>query len=86
MVEPITNSKWPSKDFGIEARFAASDKAADLEAKIDENTKAIYLESIGNPEFNIPDFEAVGKLAQKYDIPLFVDNTIRGCRLPRQTA
>ncbi|WP_375582496.1 O-acetylhomoserine aminocarboxypropyltransferase/cysteine synthase family protein [Cyclobacterium xiamenense] len=63
------------KRIGIEARFAASDKAADLEAKINDKTKAIYVETIGNPEFNVPDFEAVAKLARKYDIPLVVDNT-----------
>lgn len=63
------------KRIGIEARFAASDKIVDLEAKIDENTKGIYLESIGNPQFNVPDFEAIAKLAQKYNIPLVVDNT-----------
>ncbi|EON77890.1 O-acetylhomoserine sulfhydrylase [Lunatimonas lonarensis] len=63
------------KRLGIEARFAKTDKAADLEAQIDGNTKAIYVETIGNPEFNIPDFEAVAAVAQKYDIPLVVDNT-----------
>jgi O-acetylhomoserine/O-acetylserine sulfhydrylase len=42
---------------------------------IDENTKAIYLETIGNPKFNVPDFEAIADLANKYDIPLIVDNT-----------
>lgn len=63
------------KRLGIEARFAATDKPADLEALIDENTKAIYLESIGNPEFNVPDFDAIGALAQKHNLPLFVDNT-----------
>ncbi len=63
------------KRIGIEARFAESDKAEDFEAKIDHNTKAIYLETIGNPGFNIPDFEAISALAKKYDIPLVVDNT-----------
>ena len=46
-----------------------------IEKLIDDKTKVIYIESIGNPEFNVPDFEAFGKLAQKYDIPLIVDNT-----------
>lgn len=63
------------KRLGIEARFADVDNPSSFEAKIDEKTKAIYLETIGNPEFNIPDFEAYAKLAQKYDIPLVVDNT-----------
>lgn len=63
------------KRLGIAAKFAKSDKASDLEAMIDDKTKAIYVETIGNPEFNIPDFEAIAKLAKKFDIPLVVDNT-----------
>ena len=63
------------KRLGIEARFAESDKPEHFEALIDEKTKAIYLESIGNPGFNVPDFDAIAALADKYDIPLVVDNT-----------
>ena len=63
------------KRLGIEVRFAKGDNPVDFEKLIDEKTKAIYLETIGNPEFNIPDFEAFGKLAQKHGIPLVVDNT-----------
>lgn len=63
------------KRLGIEARFAESDKVEHFEKLIDENTKALYLETIGNPGFNIPDFDAISELAQKYDIPLVVDNT-----------
>ncbi len=63
------------KRIGIEARFAKSDKPADIEAQINDKTKAIYLETIGNPEFNVPDFEAIAAIAKKYDIPLVVDNT-----------
>jgi O-acetylhomoserine/O-acetylserine sulfhydrylase len=63
------------KRIGIEARFAKSDKPADIEAQINDQTKAIYLETIGNPEFNIPDFEAIADIAKKHDIPLVVDNT-----------
>ncbi|WP_186757949.1 O-acetylhomoserine aminocarboxypropyltransferase/cysteine synthase family protein [Echinicola salinicaeni] len=63
------------KRIGIDARFAKSDKAADLAALIDDKTKAIYVETIGNPEFNIPDFESVAKLAKEHDLPLVVDNT-----------
>ncbi|MFD1141775.1 O-acetylhomoserine aminocarboxypropyltransferase/cysteine synthase family protein [Larkinella insperata] len=63
------------KRLGIEARFADGDKVESFEKRIDEKTKAIYLETIGNPEFNIPDFEAFAALAQKYDLPLIVDNT-----------
>ena len=63
------------KRLGIEARFAENDEVESYEKLIDENTKAIYLETIGNPRFNIPDFEKVAALAQKYEIPLVVDNT-----------
>jgi len=63
------------KRIGIEARFAESDKPEHFEQLIDENTKALYLETIGNPGFNVPDFDAIAELAAKYDIPLVVDNT-----------
>jgi len=63
------------KRLGIEVRFAASDNASDFEAHIDSNTKAIYLESIGNPSFSIPDFEKLALIAEKHDLPLVVDNT-----------
>jgi O-acetylhomoserine (thiol)-lyase len=63
------------KRLGIEVRFAKGDKAETFEPLIDEKTKAIYVETIGNPGFNIPDFEAISKLAKKYDLPLVVDNT-----------
>jgi O-acetylhomoserine/O-acetylserine sulfhydrylase len=63
------------KRLGIEARFAANEQADSLERLIDDQTKAIYLETIGNPGFNIPDFEQIAVLARKYDLPLIVDNT-----------
>lgn len=63
------------KRLGIEVRFAEGDDASKFEELIDEKTKAIYLETIGNPKFNIPDFEAIASVANKYDIPLIVDNT-----------
>jgi O-acetylhomoserine/O-acetylserine sulfhydrylase len=63
------------KRIGIEARFAKGDSPDAFESLIDSNTKAIYLETIGNPEFNIPDFEAIAALAKKHEIPLVVDNT-----------
>ncbi|WP_420152171.1 O-acetylhomoserine aminocarboxypropyltransferase/cysteine synthase family protein [Siphonobacter sp.] len=63
------------KNIGVEARFADGDKVESFERLIDEKTKFLYLETIGNPGFNIPDFEAFAALAQKYDLPLIVDNT-----------
>ncbi len=63
------------KRLGIEARFADGDKAESFKPLIDENTKAIYLETIGNPEFNVPDFEAISAIAKSHQIPLIVDNT-----------
>lgn len=63
------------KNIGVEARFAEGDKVESFERLIDDRTKFIYLETIGNPGFNVPDFEAFAKLAEKYDLPLIVDNT-----------
>ncbi len=63
------------KRLGIEVRFAEHLTSEAFEKLIDEKTKAIYFETIGNPGYVIPDFEAFGKLAKKYDIPLVVDNT-----------
>jgi O-acetylhomoserine/O-acetylserine sulfhydrylase len=63
------------KKLGIEARFADGDDPESFEVHIDKNTKAIYLETIGNPRLNIPDFEKIAALARKHDLPLIVDNT-----------
>lgn len=63
------------KRLGVEVRFADGDEAEKFEPLIDEKTKAIYLETIGNPRLNIPDFEKIAALAKKHDIPLVVDNT-----------
>ncbi|WP_439182101.1 O-acetylhomoserine aminocarboxypropyltransferase/cysteine synthase family protein [Carboxylicivirga taeanensis] len=63
------------KRLGIGVKFVQGDNPADFQAAIDENTKAIYIETIGNPQFNIPDFEAIAKIAQDNEIPLVVDNT-----------
>lgn len=63
------------KRLGVEVRFTSNDTPDEFEKRIDENTKAIYLETIGNPDLNIPDFEAIAAVANKYDIPLIVDNT-----------
>lgn len=63
------------KRLGIEVKFANGDDPSDFEAKIDEKTKAIYLESIGNPAYSIIDFEKISAIANKHDLPLIVDNT-----------
>jgi O-acetylhomoserine/O-acetylserine sulfhydrylase len=63
------------KRLGVEVRFTENDEPEAFEKLIDANTKAIYLETIGNPDLNIPDFDAIAEVAKKYDIPLIVDNT-----------
>jgi O-acetylhomoserine/O-acetylserine sulfhydrylase len=63
------------KRLGITVKFANGDEPNDFESKIDENTKAIYLETIGNPAFSIIDFEQIAAIAKKHDLPLIVDNT-----------
>ncbi len=63
------------KRLGIGVKFVGGDNPVDFETAIDEKTKAIYIETIGNPQFNIPDFEAIAAIAQKHHIPLVVDNT-----------
>src|ERR1035438_6472307 len=63
------------KRLGIEVRFADGDDVESFVKHIDKNTKAIYLETIGNPRLNIPDFKKFGDLAKEYDLPLIVDNT-----------
>lgn len=63
------------KRLGIDVRFAADDKPQSFEKLIDKKTKAIYIETIGNPGFNVPDFQAISALAKQHDLPLIVDNT-----------
>jgi O-acetylhomoserine/O-acetylserine sulfhydrylase len=63
------------KRLGIEARFAKGDDSKSIESLINEKTKAIYVETIGNPSFSIPDFEKISEVAKKHDLPLIVDNT-----------
>ena len=60
---------------GIECRIAPSERAEDLEALVDDRTRAIYAESMGNPTCAVPDLEALGALARRCDVPLVVDNT-----------
>ncbi|MBP6673492.1 MAG: O-acetylhomoserine aminocarboxypropyltransferase/cysteine synthase [Bacteroidetes bacterium] len=60
---------------GIGVKFVDGDKPEEFQKLIDDKTKAIYLETIGNPRLNIPDFEAIAKVAHDNGIPLIVDNT-----------
>ncbi|WP_405243858.1 O-acetylhomoserine aminocarboxypropyltransferase/cysteine synthase family protein [Lentisalinibacter salinarum] len=64
---------------GIDVRFVEGDALDDYAAAIDENTKALYVESIGNPGFDVPDFRALADLAHDNGIPLIVDNTLGCC-------
>jgi O-acetylhomoserine (thiol)-lyase len=63
---------------GIQVKFVDGDNVENFRQAIDERTKAIYVESIGNPQFNIPDFVALAQVAHENGIPLIVDNTF-GC-------
>ncbi len=63
------------KRLGIDVRFANGDDVETFVPLIDKNTKAIYIETIGNPRLNIPDFKKFVELAKEYDLPLIVDNT-----------
>jgi len=64
---------------GINVKFAGQDTPDEFESLIDENTKAVYIETIGNPKLNIPDIEAIASIAHKNNIPLIVDNTFGAC-------
>jgi O-acetylhomoserine (thiol)-lyase len=61
---------------GVQVRFAKSDRASDLEALIDGNTRAIFCETVGNPAGNICDLDALAAVAHRHNMPLIVDNTV----------
>jgi O-acetylhomoserine (thiol)-lyase len=61
---------------GVKVHFAASDRAADIEALIDADTVAVYCESVGNPAGNMCDIEKLAQVAHKHGVPLVVDNTV----------
>jgi O-acetylhomoserine (thiol)-lyase len=63
-------------DLGIDVRFATDDSPDALEALIDENTRAVFCESIGNPAGNLPDLEAIAEMAHRHGVPVIVDNTV----------
>jgi O-acetylhomoserine (thiol)-lyase len=67
---------YPLKRFGIEARFVDSSDPANFERAIDENTRLLYTESIGNPKGNVDDLEGIAAVAHKHGLPLIVDNTV----------
>jgi len=60
---------------GINVKFVDGDKPEDFEKLIDDKTKALYIETIGNPKLNVPDIEAIADVAHRNNIPLIVDNT-----------
>ena len=62
-------------NFGIQTRFVNSDDPEALGAAIDEKTKAVYVESIGNPQYNIPDLQKIADIAHAKGVPVIVDNT-----------
>jgi O-acetylhomoserine (thiol)-lyase len=62
--------------FGIAAKLASSDRPESIEEQIDENTRAVFCESVGNPAGNVCDIEAFAKIAHKHGVPLIVDNTV----------
>jgi O-acetylhomoserine (thiol)-lyase len=61
---------------GVKVRFAASDRPTDIAAAIDEDTRAVFCESVGNPAGNICDIEALAAVAHAHGVPLIVDNTV----------
>lgn len=63
-------------DFGVETTFVSADAPEEFEGAIKENTKAIFIESIGNPNSTVADIDAIAKTAHKNGIPLIVDNTL----------
>jgi len=64
---------------GINTKFAEGNDVASMEALIDENTKCLYIEAVGNPGMDIPDYDAIAALAKKHKLPLICDNTFGGC-------
>ena len=63
------------KGFGVETTFVDAHNLAEVEAAIKPNTKAVYLETLGNPNSDIPDLDAISAIAKKHGLPVVVDNT-----------
>lgn len=66
------------KRLGVDVKFVDADVPENFEKAIDENTKALYIETLANPKLNVLDFEKIAAIAKKHDIPLVVDNTVGG--------
>ena len=62
--------------YGVNVKFAPSDDAADIERLVDDKTRGVFCESVGNPAGNICDVEALARIAHKHGVPLIVDNTV----------
>jgi O-acetylhomoserine (thiol)-lyase len=71
-----TQFSYPLKRFGIEARFVDSSDPSNFERAIDENTRLLYTESIGNPKGNVDDFSAIAEIAHRHKLPFIIDNTV----------
>lgn len=74
----VTQFTHTLRKIGADIRLAADATPEAFEKLIDENTRGLYMETISNPGFAIPDFEGFSRLSKKYDIPLIVDNTFAG--------
>ncbi|MDG2304986.1 MAG: O-acetylhomoserine aminocarboxypropyltransferase/cysteine synthase [Candidatus Binatia bacterium] len=64
------------KNLGIEARFFDPDKPEQIADLVDENTRCVYFESVGNPKNDVPDFKAITDIAHQHNLPTLCDNTV----------
>jgi O-acetylhomoserine (thiol)-lyase len=64
------------KKLGVEARFFNPDQPEQIDTLADENTRAVYMESVGNPKNDVPDFERIAEVSHRHGLPLIVDNTV----------
>jgi O-acetylhomoserine (thiol)-lyase len=64
------------KKLGVEVRFFNPDHPEEIDKLVDENTRLVYLESVGNPKNDVPDFRAIADTAHKHGLPVIVDNTV----------
>eukprot|EP00929_Paragymnodinium_shiwhaense_P030816 TRINITY_DN17392_c0_g1_i1.p1 TRINITY_DN17392_c0_g1~~TRINITY_DN17392_c0_g1_i1.p1 ORF type:complete len:780 (-),score=172.29 TRINITY_DN17392_c0_g1_i1:70-2409(-) len=75
----LTQLRHTLPDMGINVHFFDITKPYILETSINDRTKCVYVETVANPSYNIPDFEKLAKICQKYKVPLVVDNTFGMC-------